>query len=187
MPKDGYTAMFRRMLDHPLITFETGVELDSVRATIPHRHLIYTDPIDAYFDIRYGRLPYRSIEFRHEHMPGKRTFQTVGTVNHPNDAAYTRVTEFKHLTGQEHSGTSIVREYPCGDGEPCYPIPRKENEALLRKYKARASARGDITFVGRLAQYRYYDMDQVVGAALAAAARVSELVGRPEHPAAQMR
>ena len=155
MPKDGYMAMFRRMLDHPLITFETGVELDSVRATIPHRHLIYTGPIDAYFDFRYGRLPYRSIEFRHEHMPGKRTFQTVGTVNHPNDAAYTRVTEFKHLTGQEHSGTSIVREYPCGDGEPFYPIPRKENEALLRKYKARASARGDITFVGRLAQYRY--------------------------------
>ncbi|HET7033426.1 MAG TPA: UDP-galactopyranose mutase, partial [Casimicrobiaceae bacterium] len=187
MPKDGYSAMFRRMLEHPLITFETGVELDAVRDTIPHRHLIYTGPIDAYFDYRYGRLPYRSIEFRHEHVPGQQTFQAVGTVNHPNDGEYTRVTEFKHLTGQVHSGTSIVREYPRGDGEPFYPIPRKENEALFRKYRTIAGASGGVTFVGRLAQYRYYDMDQVVGAALTAAVRVSTLVGRPELRSTQMR
>ena len=169
MPADGYTAMFRRMLDHPLITFETGVEFESVRDAIPYRHLIYTGPIDAYFGHCFGRLPYRSIEFRHEHLPGRAVFQPIATINHPNDSEYTRVTEFKYLTGQVHTGTSIVREYPRADGDPFYPIPRKENEALFRRYKARSDSCTDVTFVGRLAQYRYYDMDQVIGAALTAA------------------
>jgi UDP-galactopyranose mutase len=174
MPADGYTAMFRRMLDHPLISFETGVEFESIRRVVAHRHLVYTGPIDAYFDYRHGRLPYRSIEFRHEHLPGHRFFQPVATVNYPNDGDYTRVTEFKYLTGQVHEGTSIVREYPCAIGEPFYPIPRRENEALFQRYKADAETLADVTFVGRLAQYRYYDMDQVVGSALAAAARLVE-------------
>ena len=173
MPADGYTAMFRRMLDDPLITFETGVELESVRSAIPHRHLIYTGPIDAYFGYCFGRLPYRSIEFRHEHLKGQSVFQPVATINYPNDEDFTRITEFKYLTGQVHEGTSIVREYPKADGEPFYPIPRRENEEVFRRYRARADSCPDVTFVGRLAQYRYYDMDQVVGAALAAAARVS--------------
>jgi len=175
MPADGYTPMFGRMLDHPLITYETGVEFESVRNAISYRHLIYTGPIDAYFGYCYGRLPYRSIDFVHEHLPGRSMFQPVATVNHPNDGDYTRVTEFKYLTGQNHPGTSIVREYPKAEGDPLYPIPRKENEALYRRYKAHADACTDVTFVGRLAQYRYYDMDQVVGAALAAAARIGAL------------
>ena len=172
MPAEGYTAMFRRMLDHPLITYETGVEFESIRNVIPHRHLIHTGPIDAYFGFCFGPLPYRSLEFQHEHLPRCRAFQPTATVNYPNEGEYTRITEFKYLTGQVHEGTSIVREYPKADGEPFYPIPRRENEALYQRYKLRADACDNVTFVGRLAQYRYYDMDQVVGAALAAAKRI---------------
>src|SRR4029077_17456952 len=106
MPAGGYTAMFRRMLEHAFITYETGVDFAEVRNAMRCRHLIYTGPIDAYFDFRYGRLPYRSVEFRHEHLPGVRRFQEVATINYPNDHAYTRATEFKHLTGQAHEGTS---------------------------------------------------------------------------------
>ncbi len=177
MPADGYTAMFRRMLDHELITYETGVELAAVRKSLRYRHLIYTGSIDAYFDFRYGRLPYRSVEFRHEHIPCVGCLQDVATINYPNDFEFTRVTEFKHLTGQTHAGTSIVREYPRAQGEPYYPIPRSENEALFKRYRADADACADVTFVGRLAQYRYYNMDQVVGAALAAAGRLAPLLG----------
>jgi UDP-galactopyranose mutase len=177
MPAEGYTAMFRRMLQHVLVTYETGVDFAELRDTVQYRHLVYTAPIDAYFDFRYGRLPYRSVKFEHKHLPGVRRFQDVATINYPNDHAYTRVTEFKHLTGQTHPGTSIVREYPQADGEPFYPIPRRENQMLVKRYQAAAAECPNVTFVGRLAQYRYYDMDQVVGAALAAANRVIRRLG----------
>jgi UDP-galactopyranose mutase len=172
MPAKGYTAMFKRMLEHDLITYETGVDFVAVRNAIDYRHLVYTGPIDAYFDFRFGELPYRSVEFEHEHLPDVRRLQEVATINFPNDHAYTRVTEFKHLSGQTHEGTSIVREYPCAQGEPFYPIPRQANELQFKQYEAVSSQCPDVTFVGRLAQYRYYDMDQVVGAALAAARRL---------------
>jgi UDP-galactopyranose mutase len=133
---------------------------------------VYTGPIDAYFRHVHGSLPYRSLRFEHEHLAAVEWHQSVGTVNYPNDHAYTRITEFKHLTGQRHAGTSIVREYPCADGDPYYPIPRAENEALFKRYQAMAEGERDTTFVGRLAQYRYYNMDQVVGAALAAVRRI---------------
>jgi UDP-galactopyranose mutase len=173
MPAEGYTRMFQRMLDHALITYETSVDFADVRGAMRYRHLVYTGPIDAYFDFRYGRLPYRSVEFRHEHLPGVRFFQIVATINYPNDHAYTRITEFKHITGQSHGGTSIVREIPCAEGEPFYPIARRDNELVFKRYEAAAAGCPDVTFVGRLAQYRYYDMDQVVGAALAAAGRAA--------------
>jgi UDP-galactopyranose mutase len=176
MPAEGFTAMFRRMLEHSLITYETDVDFADVHNALRYRHLVYTGPIDAYFDFRYGPLPYRSVDFRHEHLPGVRRLQEVATINYPNEHAYTRVTEFKHLTGQTHEGTSIVREYPQADGEPLYPIPRRENELLFKRYQAAANECPDVTFVGRLAQYRYYDMDQVVGAALTAAGRVMRLL-----------
>ncbi|WP_199096652.1 UDP-galactopyranose mutase [Dyella sp. ASV21] len=172
MPKHGYTKMFEKMLDHPNITVELGVDFADVRSSLDADHVVYTGPIDAYFDYCYGRLPYRSLRFEHEHLAGLARYQSTGTVNYPNDHAYTRITEFKHLTGQEHSGTSIVREYPQADGDPYYPIPRAENEALFKRYEELAKSETDVTFVGRLAQYRYYNMDQVVGAALAAAKRL---------------
>ncbi|HUH94250.1 MAG TPA: UDP-galactopyranose mutase [Casimicrobiaceae bacterium] len=172
MPAEGYTALFRRMLDHPRISYATEVDFADVRSSLRWRELVYTGPVDAYFDYCYGRLPYRSIDFRHEHLPGVAQFQPVGTVNYPNDFAFTRITEFKHLTGQVHCATSIVREFPSAEGEPFYPIPTPENDALFRRYAARAAASRHVTFVGRLAQYRYYNMDQVVAAALAAAAKL---------------
>jgi UDP-galactopyranose mutase len=172
MPKDGYTKMFEAMLDHPNICVELGVDFEDVRDSLRPAHLVYTGPIDAYFRYCYGRLPYRSLRFEHDHLPGVERFQEVGTVNYPNDFAYTRITEFKHLTGQRCDGTSIVREYPQAQGEPYYPIPRSESEELFKRYQALAEREPNVTFVGRLAQYRYYNMDQVVGAALTAAKRM---------------
>jgi UDP-galactopyranose mutase len=172
MPLHGYTKMFEAMLDHPNITVELGVDFEDVRDHVKRDHTVYTGPIDAYFGYRFGHLPYRSLRFEHEHLPDTERFQETGTINYPNDHAYTRITEFKHLTGQKHTGTSIVREYPQAEGDPYYPVPREENEALFKRYEELAKAERDVTFVGRLAQYRYYNMDQVVGAALAAAKRL---------------
>jgi UDP-galactopyranose mutase len=169
MPADGYTAMFERMLDHPGITVRTGCDFAEVRAQHAGAHIIYTGPIDAYFEHCYGALPYRSLSFAHEHLAETAQYQPVGTVNYPNDHDYTRITEFKHLTGEQHAGTSIVREYPQAEGDPYYPVPRPENEALYKRYQALAEAAQGVTFVGRLAQYRYYNMDQIVATALKAA------------------
>jgi UDP-galactopyranose mutase len=174
MPAEGYAAMFARMLDHPLIGFDTGVDGLAARPGADARHVVFTGPIDAWYGHRYGALPYRSLEFAHEHLAGVARFQPVGTVNYPNDHDYTRITEFRHLTGQMHSGTSIVREYPRAEGEPFYPIPRPANQALYARYRALADAEPDVTFVGRLAQYRYYNMDQAVAAATTAAERVAD-------------
>lgn len=172
MPKDGYTAMFQRMLDHPNIHLELGTDFFAIRNQVKARTIIYTGPIDAYFDYRYGPLPYRSLRFEHLHLTGIPQHQPVAVVNYPNEHAYTRITEFKHLTGQRHTGTSIVREYPQAEGDPYYPVPRPENEALYQQYKALAASEPNVFFVGRLAQYRYYNMDQVVAAALKTAERI---------------
>lgn len=178
MPQEGYTAMFKRMLDHPNIRLELGVDYLAERGRHAGRPVVYTGPIDGYFDHCLGRLPYRSLRFETEHHANCPQFQPVGTVNYPNDHAYTRITEFKHLTGQSHTGTSIVREYPQAEGDPYYPVPRAENEALFKRYQALAAAEPDTCFVGRLAQYRYYNMDQVVGAALKVAETLSSRLGR---------
>jgi len=151
---------------------DLGVDFEMLRTQMKASHVVYSGPIDAYFGYRFGHLPYRSLRFEHEHLPAVERFQETGTVNYPNDHTYTRITEFKHLTGQQHAGTSIVREYPQAEGDPYYPVPRAENEALFKRYEELAAQEADVTFVGRLAQYRYYNMDQVVGAALAAAKRL---------------
>ncbi len=169
MPAEGYTAMFRRMLGHPRITVELGTDGLTHQSESGARHTVYTGPMDAWFGYRFGRLPYRSLRFEHVHLPGTQFYQPVSTVNYPNEHDYTRVTEFKRLTGQRHSGTSITREYPRAEGEPFYPIARPENEALFQSYAALADQLDDVTFVGRLARYKYFNMDQVVAAALKAA------------------
>lgn len=172
MPKHGYTAMFRNMLDHPNISVGLGTDFAKFHDKTRFSHTVYTGPIDAYFGYCFGRLPYRSLRFEHAHLPDVEYFQETGTVNYPNDHAFTRITEFKRLTGQTHRGTSIVREYPQAEGDPYYPVPRPENEALFKQYEALAEKEADVTFVGRLAQYRYYNMDQVAGAALATAKKL---------------
>jgi UDP-galactopyranose mutase len=167
MPAAGYTAMFERMLDHPNIDLLLGVDYADVQRAYPHDHLVFTGPIDEYFGYRYGRLPYRSLDFRHETREVEQ-FQPVAVVNYPAESVpYTRVTEYKHLTGQSAPKTSLTYEYPAAHGDPYYPIPRPENQALFKRYEALALAQDDVTFVGRLATYRYYNMDQVVGQALA--------------------
>ncbi len=167
MPAQGYTKMFERMLDHPNITVETGVEYRDVIGRVDADHIVFTGPIDEYFDFRFGKLPYRSLEFRHE-THDMAEFQPVAVVNYPNEAVpYTRITEYKHLTGQVHDKTSVTYEFPSAEGDPYYPIPRPENQALFKRYEALADAQPNVTFVGRLATYRYYNMDQVVGQALA--------------------
>ena len=171
IPANGYTRMFERMLRHPNIKVMLNTDYREVVEVIPWQRMIYTGPIDEFFNHRYGRLPYRSLEFDHVNLPQER-FQDVGTVNYPNDYAYTRITEFKHITGQRHPTTSIVYEYPRADGDPYYPVPRAENAELYRRYETLAEAAENVTFVGRLATYKYYNMDQVVGQALTAFKRL---------------
>lgn len=166
MPAQGYTAMFAAMLDHDLIDVELGVAFEDVRDRINFGTLVFTGPIDEYFDHCYGELPYRSLDFRHETLD-QEWLQDVAVINYPSEAVpHTRVTEYKHLTGQSADQTSITYEFPCAHGDPYYPIPRPENEALFKRYEALALGTSDVLFVGRLATYRYYNMDQVVGQAL---------------------
>lgn len=173
MPVNGYTRMFEAMLDHPGITLELGVEYRDVIDRIDVDHIVFTGPIDEYFDFRFGRLPYRSLQFRHE-THDVAQFQPVAVVNYPDEAVpQTRITEYKHLTGQRHARTSISYEFPSTEGDPYYPIPRPENQALFKRYEALADAEAGVTFVGRLATYRYYNMDQVVGQALATYRRLA--------------
>jgi UDP-galactopyranose mutase len=173
MPAKGYTRMFERMLDHPNIDLLLGVDYDVARAAHPHGHLVFTGPIDEYFGQRYGKLPYRSLRFQHETLDEVQ-HQAVAVVNYPNEAVpYTRITEYKHLTGQVSDRTSITYEYPSAEGDPYYPIPRAENQAMYKRYEALALAEPDVSFVGRLATYRYYNMDQVVGQALATYRRLA--------------
>jgi UDP-galactopyranose mutase len=166
MPANGYTAMFQNMLDHSNIQVHISTSLDQAKAQFNWEHLIYTGPIDAFFNHQLGKLPYRSLSFEHEHLAQISNYQPVGTVNYPNDHAYTRITEFKHLTGQICRGTSIVREYPNEIGDPYYPIPRSENDQLYQQYLTLANKTPNVTFIGRLAEYKYYNMDQVVASAL---------------------
>ncbi|HYG36928.1 MAG TPA: UDP-galactopyranose mutase [Clostridia bacterium] len=170
MPKHGFTRMFANMLDHPNIKVMLNTDYRDVKDAIPYRELIYTGPVDEFFDFQYGKLPYRCLDFKHETL-NQQQYQPVAVVNYPNDYEFTRVTEFKHLTGQEHPKTSIVYEYPRAEGDPYYPIPRRENAEIYKQYQALAEETG-IHFVGRLATYKYYNMDQVVAQALTVYARL---------------
>jgi UDP-galactopyranose mutase len=167
MPADGYTAMFNAMLDHPQIDVLLSTDFEDIKDEVDAGHIIFTGPIDEYFGFQFGKLPYRSLQFEHK-VIDQEQYQPVAVVNYPSpDVPYTRITEYKHLTGQKHPKTSITFEFPSAEGDPYYPIPRPENQELFKKYEALADATPGVTFVGRLATYRYYNMDQVVGQALA--------------------
>jgi UDP-galactopyranose mutase len=171
MPLHGYTRMFERMLNHPNIKIMLNTDYREIEKEIPYKQMVYTGPVDSYFDYCYGKLPYRSLEFKHEtHATEK--YQPAPVVNYPNEHLYTRITEFKYLSGQEHSKTSIVYEFPRAEGDPYYPVPRKENAELYAKYKTLADATPDVHFVGRLATYKYYNMDQIVAQALTVYAKM---------------
>lgn len=165
MPLHGYTKMFENMLSHPNIKVMLNTDYREIADVIPYKNLIYTGPIDEYFNYCYGKLPYRSINFKFETLDMER-YQATGTINYPNDYAYTRITEFKYLTGQQHRKTTIVYEFPTAEGDPYYPIPRLENAEIYKKYEALAATMTNTYFTGRLATYKYYNMDQVVAQSL---------------------
>jgi UDP-galactopyranose mutase len=175
MPARGFTRMFTKMLAHPNIKILLNTDYREIVNAISCSQVIFTGPIDEYFDFRFGPLPYRSLEFSFE-THDTPFLQPVAVVNYPNEHAFTRVTEIKHITGQEHPRTTLIREYPKAEGDPYYPIPRPENAAIYQKYRQLAAASSDVHFVGRLATYRYYNMDQVVAQALSTYAR---MVGAP--------
>ncbi|MEH2170552.1 MAG: UDP-galactopyranose mutase [Nostoc sp.] len=165
MPLHGFTRMFENMLNHPNIKVMLNTDYQEIQKAIPCREMVYSGPVDEYFDYRYGKLPYRSLDFKHE-THNTSVFQAAPVINYPNEQLYTRVTEFKYLTGQEHSKTSIVYEFPKAEGDPYYPVPRSENQEIYKKYKVLADETPGIYFVGRLATYKYYNMDQCVAQAL---------------------
>jgi len=165
MPKHGYTRMFNKLIAHSNIHLLLKTDFHLIKDQIPCRRLVYTGPIDEYFDYKFGPLPYRSLRFEFETLD-QEWFQPVSQVNYPNDYDFTRIVEIKHATGQKHPRTTIVREYPTDSGDPFYPIPRPLNQALYEKYRLEAERLQDVFFLGRLAQYRYLNMDEVVALAL---------------------
>ena len=179
MPADGYAKMFSNILDHPNIEVQLDNEFIGSSNEVDVDHTIYTGPIDAYFNYKFGKLPYRSLSFIHYHeenVLSNKFLQEAPVVNYPSNEDFTRITEIKQITGQNKSGSSLVKEYPKGEGDPYYPIPRPENEALFQKYLVEAEKLTNVTFVGRLAQYRYYNMDQVVAAALKKSSKIWQLI-----------
>jgi UDP-galactopyranose mutase len=181
MPLQGYTRMFERMLSHPNIRILLNADYREIKSMIPHQHLIYTGPVDEYFDYCFGRLPYRSLRFEWE-TRDVAVAQPAPVINYPNDHLYTRVTEFKYLSGQDHPKTTLVYEYPTDQGDPYYPVPTPENAALYARYQQLAEATSDVVFLGRLGTYKYYNMDQVVAQALAVYARMA---GQPRKEVAR--
>ncbi|WP_026879790.1 UDP-galactopyranose mutase [Hymenobacter norwichensis] len=173
MPLHGYTRMFEKMLDHPNIKVMLNTDYHDIIDFIPFKEMIFTGPVDEYFDFKYGKLPYRSLEFKHETL-NQENYLEAPVVNYPNDNLYTRITEFKALTGQKHAKTAIVYEYPKAEGDPYYPVPQPENAELYNQYKKLADNTPNVHFVGRLATYRYYNMDQVVAQALTMYKKLTE-------------
>ncbi len=184
LPKNGYTALLENILaNSPNTTLHLNTDFKEARQKFPHDHLIFTGAIDEYFDRKFGALPYRSLRFEHESftaaqlipresISGKPGFwQPAMQVNYPEkDVPFTRIVELKHATGQNIAATSIVREYPDDwdpSKEPYYPVPAPDAAAIYKKYASLAAAETNTSFIGRLATYRYYNMDQVTAMAIA--------------------
>jgi UDP-galactopyranose mutase len=188
IPAEGYTAMFERILDHPLIEVSLETDYWDVKDEVEHGHLVYTGPVDKFFDYRFGALPYRSLEWelRNEPTPDGGYLQPVGSINEPSeDVPYTRITEFRHISGQApHHSTTLAVEFPRAEGDPYYPIPNDETRALYKRYEALAAELPDVTFVGRLARYQYLNMDQVVGQTLSTAEKLLAGAAAPSAGAA---
>lgn len=167
LPSQGFTALIQKMLTHPNIDVRLSTSYaDAPAWSTAYADIIWTGPIDQFFGYRFGKLPYRSAWFQHETIHATK-YQPVGVVNYPSEALpYTRITEFKHLTGQRHPLTAVALEYPTDKGEPFWPVPKPENALLYKQYKALADARSDVHFCGRLGTYQYLDIHQVVAQAL---------------------
>lgn len=165
MPKNGYTEMFKKIVNHPNIHIMLQTDYKEIKDIIPHDKVIYTGPIDAFFDYKFGKLPYRSLKFKVD-VKDQEWFQEVAVVNYPNDYDFTRITEFKHLTGQTHPKTAVLYEFPSAGEDPYYPIPKEVNIELYNLYRLEAEKLTNVWFIGRLGTYKYYNMDQVVAQAI---------------------
>lgn len=184
MPLHGYTRLFEKMIDHPNISFMPSTDYADVKDDVDFGHLIYCGPVDEYFGFCYGKLPYRSLRFEHSTLD-QAQYQQVAVVNYPApEVPFTRITEYKHLTGQTHPKTSITKEFPTADGDPYYPIPAAENAALYKRYEALAERTPGVTFTGRLGTYRYYNMDQVVAQSLTLFAKIAQAQSEVTQPVA---
>jgi UDP-galactopyranose mutase len=175
IPRHGYTAMIQAMLQSPLIEVCLNTDFKTFQAPV-YDHLIYTGPIDEYFDYIFGKLPYRSLRFEYTTYQHEWQ-QPVATVHYPNEHAFTRTTEYKHITGQINPRTTVATEFPSAEGEPYYPIPTQENELIFKKYEGEARKLASVHFVGRMASYRYYNMDQVIAQSL----RLFEKIASGKH------
>jgi UDP-galactopyranose mutase len=185
MPLHGYTRMFERMVAHPNIKLMLNTDFREIEGAVPYRKVVYSGPIDEYFDFCYGKLPYRSLAFEHETLDCE-WHQEVAVVNYPSrDVPFTRITEYKHLTGQRHLRTAITREFPGDEGDPYYPVPTEQSALLYKRYATLADSLQDVHFVGRLGTYRYYNMDQVVAQALTLFERLAEQERMGVEPAVQ--
>lgn len=168
MPKEGYTKMFEKMINHPNIEVKLNTDYFDIKNEISFEKMFFTGPIDRFFDFVVGEnLQYRSIRFVHENY-NQEYFQTCGTMNYPNEEEFTRITEPKHTTGQKHNKTTIIKEFPTWEGEGYYPVPNNRNHNIYEKYQklAKESEKEGIYFVGRLATYKYLNMDQAFESSL---------------------
>lgn len=169
LPKEGYTKIFEKMLNNPNITIKLNTDFFNIREDLnKDAKLFYTGPIDQYFDFKFSikeKLEYRSLRFEFETYD-KEFFQENSVINYPNEHEFTRIVEYKHFTGQKHPKTTISKEYPCWEGEPYYPVPNPRNQEIFEKYKQEAGKLTNIYFVGRLANYKYFNMDQAFKNAL---------------------
>lgn len=171
IPRDGYFKLFHNMLSHPNIEVKLNTDFERVKSQVKYNFLIYTGSIDEFFNSKFGKLPYRSLKFKHENHD-KEFYQKATFVTYPNDYSFTRIVEIKHATGQKSTNTTIVKEYPQSKGEPFYPIPQANNHALYKRYEREINKIKNAVFVGRMAQYRYFNMDRIVAEALIAARRI---------------
>lgn len=165
MPRHGYTKMCENMASNNNIKIMLNTDYKEVIEFISYKKLIYTGPVDYFYDYKHGKLAYRSIDFVNETY-NKDSYQEAPVVNYPNDYDYTRITEFKKLTWQEHNKTTICKEFPCDEGEPYYPFPTQEYKEQFALYQKEMDKEKDVLFIGRLAEYRYYNMDGVIRRAL---------------------
>lgn len=167
MPTHGYTKMCEKMIANKNIKLLLNTDYREVMNDITYDTLIYTGAADEFYQYKHGRLAYRSIKFVFETLDTEK-FQEAPVVNYPNDYDYTRITEYKQLTWQKHAKTTIGKEFPCDEGEPYYPFPTKEYKAQFALYEEEMKKEKNVIFIGRLAEYRYYNMDGVVRRALTA-------------------
>ncbi|MBO4738543.1 MAG: UDP-galactopyranose mutase [Bacteroidales bacterium] len=168
MPVNGYTAMINNMIDHENISVLLGVDYHAIKNEIHPKLLVYTGELDKFFDCKYGKLTYRSVRLDFQTLDQEQ-FQPAPVVNYPNDYDYTRITEFKQLTGEKSSKTTICYEYPSAEGLPFYTMPNEENERLRVRYMQDVKDlenQGTHLFIGRLAEYKYYNMDLAIDSAI---------------------